>query len=211
MFAPVAMLTAFPTMLVSSKKLPVKDLGEFVAYAKANPDKLNFASPGAGSNPHLAAEALKRRLGIEAAHVPYRGGGPALSAVMAGDVDFACTEPSNLLAQMESGKLRALAVADPKRHPAFPDVLTFGELRHEPLEFRAWSAVLAPAGTPDNLIRLLQTKLWEAVGSNEVAMRFASPKLDAALSSPEELRAIMQRESNQWKPLIEAPGLAQAE
>ena len=211
MFAPVAMLTAFPTMMVSSSKLPVTDLNGFIAYARANPDKLNFASPGAGSNPHLAVEAIKKRLGVMAAHVPYRGGGPALAAVMAGDVEFACTEPSNLLAQMESGQLRALAVADSKRHPAFPDVPTFRELGYEDLEFRAWSGVLAPLGTPEAVIETLREQLWRAVRSNEVAARFASLKLDAALSGPQELGAIIQRESNQWKPLIEGLGLAQTE
>jgi tripartite-type tricarboxylate transporter receptor subunit TctC len=211
LFAPVAMLTAFPTMLVSSAKLPISDFKSFVAHAKANPDKLNFASPGAGSNPHLAVEAIKQRLGIGAAHVPYRGGGPALAAVMAGDVDFACTEPSNLLAQMESGQLRALAVADSKRHPAFPDVPTFKEMGFDDLEFRAWSAVMAPAATPDAVIRMLQSQLWQAVRSDDVTARFTSLKLEPALSDPEELRAIIQHESDQWKPLIEALSLAQTE
>jgi len=211
MFAPVAMLTAFPTMMVSSTKLPLTDLNGFIAYARSHPDKLNFASPGAGSNPHLAVEAIKKRLGVTAAHVPYRGGGPALAAVMAGDVDFACTEPSNLLAQMDSGQLRALAVADSKRHPAFPDVPTFHELGYGDLEFRAWSGVLAPLGTPEALIETLREQLWRAVRSNEVATRFATLKLDAALTGPKELQAIIQRESDQWKPLIEGLGLAQTE
>ena len=134
-----------------------------------------------------------------------------MAAVMAGDVDFACTEPSNLLAQMESGQLRALAVADSKRHPAFPDVPTFRELGYADLEFRAWSGVLAPLGTPEAVIETLREQLWRAVRSNEVATRFATLKLDAALTGPKELQAIIQRESDQWKPLIEGLGLAQTE
>ena len=205
LFAPVAMLTAFPTMLVSSSKLPTPDLKSFLAYAYANPDKLNFASPGAGSNPHLAAEAIKRKLGFNAAHVPYRGGGPALAAVMAGDVDFACTEPSNLLAQMDSGKLRALAVADSKRHAAFPDVPSFAELGYSDLEFRAWTAVLAPAGTSKTVIERLEKRLRAAVQSPDVMRR----KIDAVFSGPQVLSQVIKRESAQWRPLIEGLGLAQ--
>jgi tripartite-type tricarboxylate transporter receptor subunit TctC len=112
---------------------------------------------------------------------------------------------------MESGQLRALAVADSKRHPAFPDVPTFRELGYEDLEFRAWSGVLAPLGTPEAVIDTLREQLERAVRSNEVAARFAILKLDTALSGPQELGAIIQRESNQWKPLIEGLGLAQTE
>ena len=211
MFEPVSLVTAFPTVLVASTKLKVGNLAEFLAYAKANPDRLNFSSPGAGSNPHLAVEAAKRALGFQAAHVPYRGGGPALAAVVSGDVDFACTEPSSLAGQLSSGKLVPLAVADTKRHAAIPDVPTFLELGHANLEFRAWTGLLAPAGTPADLVSQLNTLVHDALRAPDMVARFAALQIDTAPGAPDELRRAQTRESAVWKPLIAELGLAQEE
>ena len=209
MFEPVSIVTAFPTVLIVSTKLPVTNLAEFIAYAKANPDKLNFSSPGAGSNPHLAVEAAKKALGFQAAHVPYRGGGPALAAVVAGDVDFACTEPSVLVAQMSTGKLRAIAVADSRRHAAIPDVPTFAELGFPEIEFRAWTGLLSTAGTPQTIIARLDAEVRRALASPDVVARFATMKIESAAAGPEDLRRTQIRESAAWKPLIAELGLAQ--
>lgn len=209
LFEPVSLVTAFPTVLVASTRLGVRNLTEFIAYAKANPDKLNFSSPGPGSNPHLAVEAAKRRLGFSAAHVPYRGGGLALQALVNGDVDFACTEPTSLAAQLASGKLVPLAVADRRRHAAVPDTPSFAELGYPELEFRSWSALLAPAGTPPDIIRRLNAEIAGALRASDIVARFAAMQLDAASGTPQELREVFTRESAMWKPLIAELGLAQ--
>lgn len=209
MFEPISIVTAFPTVLVASTKLPATDLAGFIAYAKANPEKMNFSSPGAGSNPHLAVEAAKKALGFQAAHVPFRGGGPALMAVVSGDVEFSCTEPSGLASQLPTGKVRAIAVADSKRHAALPDVPTFAELGFPDLEFRAWTGLLAPAGTPPEIIGRLNDELTRALRAGDVVARFEGLKIEAAANGPQDLRRTQIKESAAWKPLIAELGLAQ--
>lgn len=208
-FEPVSLISKYPSALFISSKLPATTLAEFIAYAKANPGGMNFSSPGAGTQPHIASEILKRKFGFEASHVPYRGGSPSLLAVVAGDVEFSCFEPSNLAAQLGTGKIRVLALGDTRRHAALPAVPTFAELGHPDIIFNSWTAAMAPKGTPAPLLARLNAIFREALAAPDVAARFHALQIDIATSTPGELRDLQTREIAERTPLIETLGLIQ--
>ncbi len=206
---PVSLISKYPSALFVSTKLQARTLDEFLAYAKANPGKMNFSSPGAGTQPHISIETLKKRFGFEAAHVPFRGGSPSLMAVVAGDVEFSSFEPSNLSAQLPGGKIRVIALGDTQRHSALPDVPTFAELGYPELIFNSWTAAMAPKGTPPALLAKLNAAFREALSSPDVLARFKALQIDAAVSTPAELRELQTQEIAVRTPMIAALGLIQ--
>ena len=137
------------------RSFPFKSLAELVAYAKANPGKLNYSTGGIGTLPHLAAELFKKTTGINIVHVPYKGGGPALTGVVAGEMQMTFDPVATSLQLIKSGKLRALAVAGPKRVAALPDVPTMAESGYPSFTVGAWTALLAPKGTPPAIVAKL--------------------------------------------------------
>ena len=208
-FEPVSLISRYPSALFVSAKLPVTNLSEFLTYAKANPGHMNFSSPGAGTQPHISIEILKKRFGFEAAHVPYRGGSPSLMAVVAGDVEFSSFEPSNLAAQLPTGKIRVLALGDHVRHAALPDVPTFAELGYPELIFNSWTAAMAPKGTPPALLARLNAEFRQALAAPDVLARFRTLQIDVAVSSPGELRQLQVQEIAARTPLLVELGLVQ--
>jgi len=154
-FAPVALIAETPQLLVVNPQLPVKTVAELVAYAKANPGKLNYSTGGTGTLPHLTAELFKQITGTQIVHVPYKGGGPALVAVVAGDTQFTFDTLATSLQLVENGKLRALAVAGRTRLAELPNVPTMREAGFPTLATGAWTALLAPRDTPPAIIAKL--------------------------------------------------------
>ncbi|MDA8444022.1 Bug family tripartite tricarboxylate transporter substrate binding protein [Paracidovorax valerianellae] len=161
-FDNIAILGRQPNVLVVHPSLPVKTFAEFVAYAKERPGKLNFCSAGAGSMGQLNVEMMQLAVGTQAVHVPYRGGSPLITAVLANEVQFTLDNLVIFLPHIQAGKLRALAVASPQRLPQLPDVPTFAELGHAPLNQTSWTGIAAPANTPPDIVATLHKAIRTA-------------------------------------------------
>jgi tripartite-type tricarboxylate transporter receptor subunit TctC len=145
---PVTMVASAPLMLVVHPSVPAKSVTEFIAYAKANPGKLNFGSGGPGTTPHLAGEMIKTVAGIQVTHIPYKGGAPALTDLVAGQIQFMCENIPGTLPFAKAGKLRALAVTDLKRSPLLPELQTLDEAGLKGYQIVGWNGLFVPAGTP---------------------------------------------------------------
>jgi tripartite-type tricarboxylate transporter receptor subunit TctC len=160
-FAPITLIERLANVLLVTPGLPVKNFAEFVKYVKANPGKLNYASSGNGSVAHLSMELLKAKLGLFITHIPYRGAGPALNDLMSGQVHMTWNNLTSNLTVIQSGRLRAMAVASPIRAPQLPDVPTFDELKLPELNLTSWAGLAAPAKTPEPII----AQLYDAMRS----------------------------------------------
>jgi tripartite-type tricarboxylate transporter receptor subunit TctC len=167
-FSPVAFLTRAPQVIVATPGLPVNDLKELTAYAKANPGKLNYASSGNGSIQHISAELLKQITGTRMAHIPYKGAGPAVQDLMAGQVDLFITTPASVVGQIKGDKLKALAVTSTTRLSALPNVATAGEQGIKNFNIDSWFALYAPAGTPPEVVKKLNAEINKILARPEV-------------------------------------------
>jgi tripartite-type tricarboxylate transporter receptor subunit TctC len=206
-FAPIALIAETPQVLVINPQLPFKSVAELVAYAKANPGKLNYSTGGVGTLPHLNAELFKLKSGTNILHVPYKGGGPSLTAVVAGEVQMTFDTVSTSLQLIEDGKLRALAIVGPKRAPELPDVPAMPELGFPAVTSGAWTALLAPHDTPPAIVAKLNAAANAALHGE--AMKLALGKLGAQPrgGTPQDLADHMQREQAKWKPIVETLNL----
>ncbi len=205
-FTPVSPLVTTPFMLVANPRLPVKSVVELVELAKAQPGKLNFASLGNGTPHHLAMEWLKLLAGVDIVAVPYKGVGPGLAAVMAGEVELMFTGLTAGLVQVNGGKVRALAVSTARRAPAAPDVPTIAEAGYPEYEALAWYGILAPAGTPAPVISRLNAEFAKALNAPDIRERFAKIGVDPAPGSPADLLAMIRKETELWARVIKATG-----
>ena len=206
-FAPVALIAETPQVLVINPQLPVKTVAELVALAKANPGKLNYSTGGTGTLPHLNAELFKKETGTQIVHVPYKGGGPSLTAVIAGEVQMTFDTLATSLQLINDGKLRALAIVAPKRAPALPDVPAMSELGLPAISSGAWSALLAPRDTPPDIIAKLNAATNAALHGEP--MKNALTKLGAQPrgGTPKDLADHMARELKKWTPIVQALNL----
>ena len=205
-FAFVTRVSTSPLMLVTYPAAGIRSLGESVAAARANPGKLSFASLGTSSPHYLGFEWFKRMAKLDMIDVPYKGGGPALAAVMGGQVTFSLVVASNGIRQAQAGKLVALAVTGPTRAPVAPDVPTFAESGYPEFVMLNWYGILAPAGTPRAVVQRLNTSLVAALGTAEVKARLATAGVDAAPSTPEELEAWVRKDIANYRHMIELTG-----
>lgn len=201
-FAPVAMLTRAPQVITVSPQLPVKNLKELIAYARANPGKLNFASSGNGSIQHIAGEQFKQLTGTFITHIPYRGTGPAMQDLLAGQVDLFITTPAGVMGQVQAGKVKALAVTSQKRLTALPQVPTTAEGGLPGYELDSWFALYAPAGTPAELVQLLNTEVNRALATPELRKKAEDNGTDLALMSPRQLGDFTRAELERWGRII---------
>jgi tripartite-type tricarboxylate transporter receptor subunit TctC len=201
-FAPVSLLCASPAVLIAHPSLPARSIAELLALAKAKPGVLNYSAAGAGTNPHMAGELFNMLGGVDIVAVQYKGGGPALIAVLGGEVPITFQNISEAVPHVQSGKLRALGVTSAKRAAALPDVPTIAESGVPGYEFTTWHGVLAPRGTPAGIVNLLNAKLAQVLRSPEVAPRFAQMGLDVIASSPAEFSAHLKRELDKWGKLV---------
>jgi tripartite-type tricarboxylate transporter receptor subunit TctC len=206
-FAPVALVAETPQVLVINAQLPFKSVAELVAYAKANPGKLNYSTGGVGTLPHLNAELFKSVSGTNITHVPYKGGGPSLIAVVAGEVQMTFDTVSTSLQLIRDGKLRALAIVGPKRAPDLPDVPAMPEIGFPAVTSGAWTALMAPKDTPPAILTRLNAATNAALSGE--AMKNALAKLGAQPrgGTPQDLTDHIQRELAKWKPIVAALNL----
>lgn len=203
-FAPVTLIAEVPNLLEVNPRVPATSVAALVAYAKANPGKLNFASQGSGSTTHLASELFKSRAGIDIVHVPYRGSAPALSDLVAGNVELMFDNLGSSLPFIRSGDLRALAIGGTQRSPALPDLPTFIESGFADFESTTWFAMVAPARTPPAVVARLHDATAAALTSPDILSRLADLGAVAVGSTPEALGARMTAETERWVAVIRA-------
>ncbi len=205
-FEHIAMLGDFPNVLVVGPAVKAANYAEFIAQAKANPGSFTFGSAGNGSTPHLSAELLKLRTGIDARHVPYRGAGPALLALMGGETSFQFENVSTAIPQIKSGRLRALGVTSAARAPSLPDVPTMQELGLADFVIGSWYGISAPPKTPP-AIKQAVAKATVAV-LNDPALKAQLVEMGVAPSTitPEQFRGFVAREIERWSVMVKASG-----
>ncbi len=201
-FVAVTLLAKVPNLFVIHPDVPAKDFKEFVAYAKANPNKLNYGSAGNASAGHLAMEYLKLVTGMPITHVPYRGTGPQLTDLLAGRTQASSAGLPALLPHIRTGKLRAIAVGTAQRLAQLPDVPTVAEMGFKDFETSQWYGILAPAGTPREIVRRLQEESLKALKSNSVTERFAGDGAVGGGGPPEEFAAFIAREQRIWSDIV---------
>lgn len=204
-FAPVAFVAEIPNILEVPKQSPFKSVADLVAAAKAEPGKLNYGSGGVGSSQHLAGAMFKYLTGADVLHIPYKGSGPAVSDLLAGQVDMMLDTGS--LAQVQAGALRALAVASRQRLPALPDVPTFDEAGVPKMYASAWYGIVAPAGTPADVVQRLNKEVNAVTATPEVKQRMESMgALVPAGQSPEEFSTFIQSEIARYAEIVKISG-----
>ena len=201
-FTPVTLLANVPNVLVVHPSVPVKTFPELIAYAKANPHKLNFASPGAGSGAHLAGELLKLDAGLDIVHVPYKGLAPAVTDLLGGQVQMMFAGVSTVLEAVKSGKLRALAVAGPHRLDALPGVPTVAESGYPGFDVTSWYGIVAKTGTPPAIIHKVQADMAEALRQPDILKKLADQGLEPVGDTPEQFGAVIASESRKWGDIV---------
>jgi len=206
-FVPVLHATASYNILVINPSVPAKTMKELVAYAKANPGKLTYASQGNGSSGHVVGEQFKRLAGIEINHVPYRGAAPASQDLIAGHVSMMFDIVPLARVQIAAGKMRGLAVASAKRLPAVPDVPTTAEAGFPQIEGGPWFGIVAPTGTPRAVIELLNAEGIKAFSAPDVRDRFESQGIMLPLGTPEQYGAFIQSEYKRWGEIVRSVGI----
>lgn len=206
-FVPVAMLTRAPQIIVAREGLPSNNLQELIAYAKANPGKLNYASSGNGSIQHIAAEMLKQIASIDMIHVPYKGAGPVVQDLMGGNVDLFITTPASVMGQIQAGKLKGLAVTSSKRLAALPNVPTTNESGLKGYQLDSWFALYAPAGTPPDVVRKLNTEVNRILQMPNVRRKAEDQGTDVEIMSPAQLGEYTKSELDRWGKIISAAGI----
>jgi tripartite-type tricarboxylate transporter receptor subunit TctC len=210
-FAPVALVVEQPVLIITRKDLPVENLRDFITYAKANADKMQFGSPGTGSAMHLGCSMLDAAMGVTITHIPYRGGGPALQDLLAGRLDYMCTGSTNVLPQLATHAVKPLAVLSLKRTPLFPDIPTADEQGLPNFEAPLWWAVFMPKGTPSAIVHKLDDALVATMNTPSVEERLKQTGFDVVAldrRSPEYLAKFVADQIVKWSGPIKAAGLA---
>lgn len=206
-FKPVGMIAVAPQVVVVHPSLPVHNLKELVAYAKAHPGQVNYASQGSGSVPHIATELFKQMSGTDMVHVPYKGSGPAIQDVLSGRVQLFVTTPPSVIGQVQQGKLRAIAVAGRDRHPMIPDVPTSAEQGFQGFEVDAWVSLFAPAGTPDDVVEKLSAALADGLKTPAAKATAEGAGIQIRHQGPQQLAQTVKAETEYWSKVIKAAGI----
>ena len=206
-FEPVAVMSKFPNVLLVRQDFPAKTAQEFLAYAKANPGKLNYASQGIGTTSHLTGELFVSVTGTKMTHVPYRGTGPALNDLVAGHVDLIFMELSSALKLHEGGKARILAVATDQRLSMLKDIPTMIELGLPDFISDTWNAISAPPKTPAPIVAKLNQAINDIINDADTKKRFADLNLLAAGGSPTDMRKLVAEETRRWTDVIRKAGI----
>jgi len=206
-FAPVTLLASTPNILVVHPSLPVKSVKELIALAKAQPGRLDYASSGSGSSSHLAAELFDNMAGVKMTHVPYKGGGPAVIALISGQVSVGFATTPSVISYVKAGKLRGLAVTGAHRSPAIPGLPTISEAGVPGYEAGTWYGLLVPSGTPKEIIARLHADAVKVLKLPDVKARLDATGYEAIGSTPEEYAAYTRTEIAKWAGVIKASGV----
>jgi len=205
-FAPIAQIANVVNTLVINPSVPARNLKEFIAYAKANPGKLAYASAGAGSTNHLSAVLFEKAAGIEMLHVPYKGGAPAVLDTVGNQTQVLFSAGTQTLPHVKSGKLRLLAVTEAKRSALLPDVATVGEVLPG-YELSVWYGAFGPAGMPRDLVSRLNAEINKAMALPEVKARMDAIGIEVVRSTPQEFAGVLQRDSDRYGKVIRELGI----
>jgi tripartite-type tricarboxylate transporter receptor subunit TctC len=206
-FTPISRLGVTSNLLISNPRFAPNSVGELIAYAKANPGKLNYSSAGIGTPPHLIGEMFKMRAGLDIVHVPYKGGGPAIQAVLAGDVEFNFENPASALPHVKEGTVKGLAVTSEARHPQFPNIPTMIESGLPDFVSVSFTGVVGPAGLPAPILARLNGVINEALKSPEIAATLQKLAVDAKNETPEAFAAFLVKETERLAPVVKAAGV----
>jgi len=206
-FAPVTLAVVSPNILVVHPSVPATSIGELIAFARANPGKLNYGSAGTGSPAHLAGELLKSLAKVDVVHVPYKGGAPAVTALMAGEVSMMFAGPIESLPQVRSGKLRALGVTTPKRYDSARELPTMLEAGLAGFELTQWNGLFAPAGTPPEVVAKLNAEATRVLGLDDVKERLLKAVFEPAPSTSKEFADFVKRDYDRWGAVIRSAGI----
>jgi hypothetical protein len=201
-FEPIGLIGYSPTLMVANAATPIKDLKELVAQLKGKPDKYTYASAGNGTAPHYAAELFKLSAGVVMLGVPYKGAAPAVSDTIGGQTQIMFPSLFTAVPHVKSGKLKALAVAGPKRSPLLPEVPTLKEAGVEGVEVQQWYAFFAPAKTPRPIIEKLNKALNQVLADPEIIKRIEDHGADVESGTPEQLGALVRSELVKWKAVV---------
>jgi tripartite-type tricarboxylate transporter receptor subunit TctC len=201
-FAPVAMLTRAPQVIAASMNVPVNSLGELIAYAKAHPGKLNYASSGNGSIQHIAGELFKQLTGTFITHIPYRGSGPAVQDLLGGQVDLHITTPASMVSHIKAGKLKGLAVTSADRLTVLPQVPTAAEAGLKGFTLDSWFALYAPAGTPPDIVQQLNAEITKILKNPDVKKKAEDSGTSIETMTPSQLGDYTQKELEAWGRVI---------
>ena len=203
-FAPVALISAASNVIAAHPSVPAGNLKDFIAYVKQNPGKLNYASQGNGSLAHVGTALFEQQTGIDMVHVPYKGSGPAIQDVLAGQVQVFITTPPSVMGHVQAGKLKAFAVTSKARHPSLPNVPTVAEAGLPGFELEAWVGLFAPAGTPQPVIAKLSESVKKVLESAETQKRAATLGIETRYMDPDQLAGLVRRETDYWGKVIKS-------
>jgi tripartite-type tricarboxylate transporter receptor subunit TctC len=206
-FAPVALAASVPMVLVVHPSVPAQNVKELIAVAKRDAGKLNYSTPGAGTPQHIAFEVFNHAAGVKVTHVPYKGTGPAIADLIGGQVQSAFGTMASVDPHIKAGKLRALAVATPKRSQAMPDVPTVAEAGLPGFDVSLWYSILAPAGTPRPILARLSAEVEKALNAPENGQRLAQQGFEVSYLNPDEMTKLMKRDLGRWEKSLKAIGL----
>jgi len=205
-FAPVTLVAKVPLVLVVHPSVPARTLQELIALAKSKPGQLNYGSAGNGSSNHLVGEMFKTAAGIDLVHIPYRGGGPGMMALVAGQIDLLVGQVPTVTPMVNAGRLRAIAVSGARRSPALPEVPTMAESGLPGFDATAWYSIVVPAGTPKAIISRLHAELVKILKTPDIRERLISEGADVETSTPEELAAFVRAEIPKWSKAVRDSG-----
>ena len=206
-FMPVSLLVASAYVVSVHMSVPVKSVKELIALAKAKPGAINYSSGGNGTNLHIAAELLMSLTGISMTHLTYKGGGPALVALVSGEADLSIPSVAAVLPQVKAGRIRAIAVTSKTRSKLLEEIPTVAEAGVPGYEFTSWIGILAPAGTPGDIVTTLNQHIVKGLRSSDLSDRFARAGMDVIASSPEEFRKYLHAELVRYTELVQKRGL----
>ena len=206
-FAPVSVFSESQNIMLSSVAKPYRNAAEVVAAARARPGALTYGSAGSGSTQHLAAELFKLQTDTDILHVPYKGSAPALSALISGEIDLVFINVPAILAQVKAGRLRALAAAGARRSDLMPEVPTLKEAGISGVEVVVWYGVLAPAGTPKDVVATLARAIGQAARSPDIRQKLKEQGAEPVGNTPEEFSGLLRDEVAKWRTVIQAAGL----
>ena len=206
-FYPVSLVATSPSLIAVHPSVPVTNIRELIALAKKRPDTIKFGTSGSGTITHLAVELLASQTGTKFTHVPYKGGGPALIALMSGEIDMSVLAVVAVAGHVNSGRMRVLAVTSGKRMPSLPNIPTVAESGLANYEFNSWVGIVAPTSTPASIIKILNEHIVRAARTPDVIERFAKDGTEVVAGTPEQFKKVITDEVALWSRIIRQAGI----